>query len=97
MNFMNRRRSPRFQKLGAGNDSRCATTAVVKEIHVALNDGEGCAAGGLVSKKFVTPKWVLIVALPALLPSWNSINPLLVMVAFPAVDVPPWNSPPSKK
>ena len=39
----------------------------------------------LVSKKFVTPRLVLIVALPALLPLWNSISPLLVMVALPAV------------
>ena len=39
----------------------------------------------LVSEKFVTPKWVLIVALPALLWSWNSISPLLVMVALSAL------------
>ena len=48
--------APILRNWTAGSDSRCATTAVVKEIHVALDDGEGCIAGGARVEKIRYPE-----------------------------------------
>ena len=82
--------APILRNWTASSDSRCASTAVVKEIHVALDDGEGCVVAGAVVEKIRYPEvLVLIVASPAVLPSKKFVLPLLMMVALPAVAVPP--------
>ena len=48
--------APVLRNWKAGIDSRCASTAVVKEIHVALDDGEGCIAGGARVEKTRLPE-----------------------------------------
>ena len=48
--------APVFRNWTASIDSRCASTAVVKEVHVALDDGEGCVAGGARVEKIRYPE-----------------------------------------